>query len=147
MYKLFGVYHTTNFVHFSLPSLLLTTVSMKAIPRTPSATVGKSCSSAVGVRPSFLAETVSAKLRYILAKDSNNPSGCPAGIRVLCVSIARAVKLTRLIQHFDDQIVRVFVGPFQATVFTINANADRILLTSRYLRCQQHSFRAIFKTQ
>src|SRR5690606_24619334 len=86
IYKLFGVYHTTNFVHFSLPSLLLTTVSMKAIPRTPSATVGKSCSSAVGVRPSFLAETVSAKLRYILAKDSNNPSGCPAGIRVLCVA-------------------------------------------------------------
>src|SRR5690606_12969002 len=56
-------FHTTNLVHFSEEPLLATTLSMNAIPRTPSSTCGKSSISAVGVSPLSLAETVSAKLR------------------------------------------------------------------------------------
>src|SRR5690606_34498135 len=55
--------HTTNLVHFSNEPLLATTLSMNAIPRTPSSTCGKSSISAVGVSPLSLADTVSAKLR------------------------------------------------------------------------------------
>src|SRR5690606_28064173 len=84
--KFLNIAYITNLVHFSLLALLATTVSINAIPRTPSFTFGKSNCSGVGVLPSFLAATVAAKLRYIFANDSNSPSGWHARILVLCVA-------------------------------------------------------------
>lgn len=55
--------YTSNNVHFSLLALLFTTLSINAMPRTPSSTRGKSSISFEGCCPSILAPRVNAKLR------------------------------------------------------------------------------------
>ena len=76
-------YHSRNRVHLFSLFAEASTESMKSIPLSPSCTVGKSRASSGGSVPSRRCWIHVATLRYMFANASINPSGWPAGNRVL----------------------------------------------------------------